>query len=75
MVKWFNDQPRLIQIILLIIPFVNWIIELCVRWSKFLESKNPGHLIVAILVTFGGLIFGWLDAIWCLLFHHLLFAA
>ena len=74
MKKWFNSLPRLVQIILLLIPGVNWIIELLIRWSKFLESKDAVSLIVAILVTVFGVVFGWLDLIWCLLFKHLILA-
>lgn len=74
MAKWFNSQSRLVQIILLLIPFVNWIMELGVRWSHFLEKKSVVSLIVAILVTFGGLFVGWIDLIWCLLFKHLVLA-
>ena len=45
MKQWFNSLPRLIQIILLLIPGVNWVIELLVRWSHFTEKKgllSPG---------------------------------
>lgn len=75
MAKWFNKQARIFQIILLLIPFVNWVIEIGVRWSKFLNDKGAGYLIIAIFVTITGVFFGFLDAIWCLLFHHLIFAA
>ncbi len=71
---WFNKQSRLIQIILLLIPVVNWIVEILVRWSAFLDRKDAGHLILAILFTIFGQIFGYVDLIWCLLFKHLLFA-
>ncbi len=74
MATWFNRQSRLIQIILLLIPFVNWIVEILVRWSAFLKTKSIITLIVAILCTFFGLAFGWIDLIWCLLFKHLIFA-
>lgn len=73
-VGWFNRQPRLLQIILLLIPGVNWVVEVLVRWSAFLRSKSLLTLIFAILVTFFGLAIGWLDCIWCLLFKHLIFA-
>ncbi len=72
--KWFNSQGRLIQLILLLIPFVNWIVEVLVRWDAFMESKDPIRLIVAILVTFFGLVFGWVDLVWVLLFGHLILA-
>ena len=73
MASWFNRQSRLIQIILLLIPGINWIVEILVRWSAFLKTKSLITLVVAILVTFFGLAFGWLDLVWCLLFKHLIF--
>ena len=74
MATWFNKQSRLVQIILLLIPFVNWIVEICVRWSAFLKTKSIITLITAIVVTFLGVFVGWIDMIWCLLFKHLIFA-
>ncbi len=74
MAKWFNSQSRLVQIILLLIPFVNWIVEILVRWSAFLTTKSILQLLAAIVVTFGGLFIGWLDVIWCLLFKHMILA-
>lgn len=75
MKAWFNKQSRLVQLILLLIPFVNWIMELGVRWSNFLEKKDVLALLVAIVVTFGGLFVGWVDFVWCLLFKHMILAA
>lgn len=69
---WFNSQSRLVQIILLLIPGVNWVTELIVRWSKALSSKNLIDIIVAIIVTIFGLVFGWVDLVWILIFNHLL---
>ena len=72
--KWFNKQSKLVQIILLLIPGVNWLTEILVRWSVALRKKDLVHVLVAILVTFAGLAFGWLDLIWVLLFGHLILA-
>lgn len=74
MKAWFNKQSRLIQLILLLIPVVNWVVELCVRWSNFFEKKGLFSLVIAIVYTVLGLPLGWLDFVWCLLFKHLLFA-
>ncbi len=74
MQKWFNSQSRLVQILLLLIPFVNWIVEVLVRWSAFLNKGGFVKLLIAIIVTFTGLFVGWLDCIWCLLFKHLILA-
>lgn len=71
--KWFNKQSRLVQIILLLIPGINWIVELLVRWSLALRKKDALYVIVAILVTIPvGIAFGWLDLVWILLFNHLI---
>ena len=71
----FNSLPRLVQIILLLIPGVNWVTELIVRWSAFGHKPCLIRLIIALVVTIGGFFIGWLDAIWCLVFHHMLFAS
>ncbi len=70
--KWFNKQSRLAQILLLLIPGVNWITELLVRWSLALRTKNIIHIVVAVLTVVCGIIFGWVDLVWVLLFKHLL---
>ena len=72
MEKWFEKQSRLVQILLLLIPGVNWVVEVLVRWSHALSKGTLVKYLLAILVTFAGLIVGWLDVVWCLLFKHLL---
>ena len=68
---WFNKQSRLVQILLLLIPFVNWITEMVVRWSTWLKKGGTLRLIVCVLVTIpSGIVFGWLDLIWILLFKE-----
>ena len=68
---WFNKQSRLVQIILLLIPGINWITEILVRWSTCLKKFTLLRLIISIIVTFGGIIVGWIDLIWVLLFKKL----
>lgn len=69
---WFNKQSRLVQILLLLIPFVNWITEIVVRWSTWLKKGGLIRLVICILVTIpSGVIIGWLDLIWVLLFKKL----
>ena len=70
---WFHKQNKLIQVLLLLIPFVNYITEILVRWSAFLKKGGILRLIVCIIVTIPtGIIIGWLDAIWTLLFNKLI---
>ncbi len=69
---WFNKQSRLVQLLLLLIPGVNWITEVVVRWSTFLQKGGLLRLIVSLVVTLGGgFILGYLDLIWVLLFKKL----
>lgn len=68
---WFNRQSRLVQLVLLLIPFVNWIVELVVRWSTFLKKGGIIRLVVCLIATFIGPLFGWMDFIWVLLFKQL----
>ena len=70
---WFHKQSKIIQILLLLIPFVNYIVEIVVRWSAFLRQGGILRLVVCIIVTIPtGIIIGWLDMIWVLLFNKLL---
>ncbi len=73
MIKKFHDLDLVIQIILLVIPFVNWITEIVLRWSHFAEKKDPLRLVIALIATFFfGTILGWVDAIWLAINHELL---
>ena len=72
---WFYNQGILIQLILLLIPGINWVVEVLVRWSAWLKTKSLLTLIFAVLVTLPtGIAIGLLDFVWLLLFGHLLFA-
>ena len=74
MAKWFYKQSILVQVILLLIPVVNWVIELCVRWSSYMSRPKLLTLVFAILTIPCGIIFGWVDLVWLLITGHLLFA-
>lgn len=70
---WFNKLPRLVQIILLLIPGVNWVVEIIVRWGTFIKKPGALRLVICLIVTVLGIVVGWLDLIWCLLFKKLCF--
>jgi hypothetical protein len=54
--KWFEKQSLLIKVILLIIPFVGWVVELLVRLSAFLRKNSTVNLVGLIL----GIIAFWI---------------
>ena len=70
--KWFHKQSKLVQVLLLIIPVVNWFTEVIVRWSAALTKGDVIKIVFALIVTIFGLFIGWLDAIWTLLFNKLI---
>jgi hypothetical protein len=71
--KAFNKLSRLVQVILLLIPGVNWVTELLVRLSVYLRTKDLTDLVVAILAIIPptGVIMGWVDLVWVLVYNHL----
>ena len=69
---WFNKQSRLVQLLLLLIPGVNWVTEVVVRWSTWLKKPNLVRLAVSIIVTLFGAVFGFVDLVWVLLFKKLI---
>lgn len=74
--KEFGKLSKLVKIILLLIPGVNWVTEILVRWSSALNTKSTLQTVVALLVTIPtGIAFGWLDLVWILLFDRLLFTS
>ena len=69
---WFNKQSRLAQLLLLLIPLVNWMTEIVVRWTTYFKKGGIVRLIICVLVTIpSGIAFGWIDFVWVLLFKKL----
>ncbi len=53
--KWFEKQDRIVKIILLIIPFVGWLVEILVRISAVLRKSSTTNLLGLILfIVLGG---------------------
>jgi hypothetical protein len=48
--------------------------EIIVRVSAVLEKTTLGNILGLIFGVFIPVISGWIDLIWCLLFHHLVLA-
>lgn len=69
--KWFSKQSRLVQLLLLLIPPINWVTEVVVRWSTWLKKGGLLRLVICLLTIPTGLLFGWLDFVWVLLFKKL----
>ena len=52
---WFQEQSLLIRIILLLIPFVGWIVELFVRLSALIRKQSKINIVgMVVFALFGG---------------------
>ena len=68
MLKKFMELDKIVRLIILFVPFVNWVCEMIIRWTLFAEKKDLGSLIMAIVVTvFFGNIVGIVDAIFTII--------
>ena len=68
---WFKKQSFLVQVLLLLIPGVNWVTEICVRWPVYMKKGGSVRLVLCILATIPtGIAFGWIDLVWNLLFNE-----
>lgn len=70
--SWFNKQSRLVQIILLIIPFVGWFVEIFVRLTAMLQKTTTENILGFVLFLFFGYVLAYVDLVWVLLFNHLI---
>ena len=74
--KWFYNQSKLVQVILLLIPFVGWIAELLIRLSVLLRDKSVSNSVVFVVFVVVG--WGWVlavaDLIYLLIKGHLFLA-
>ena len=74
--KWFNSQSVLLKVILLLLPFVGWIVEVLVRLSVMLRTKEVIHIVLFILFVAVG--WGWIlavaDLIYMIFTGHLFLA-
>lgn len=74
--KWFYNQSKLVQVILLLIPFVGWIAELLIRLSVLLRDKSVINIVVFVVFVVVG--WGWVlavaDLIYLLIKDHLFLA-
>ena len=69
--KWFEEQSLLIKVILLIIPFVGWVVEVLVRISAFIRKNSVLNLVGLIIGVIGGLIWAFVDLVVLLVTGHL----
>ena len=70
--KWFNEQSLLIKVILLIIPFVGWIVEILVRLSAVLRKSSTVNVVGLIIGVIGNWVWSVIDLIYLVVKGNLL---
>ena len=73
---WFAKQSLVVRIVLLLLPFVGWFVEIFVRLSAYLKTKNTIDLVILIVFVLFG--YGWilnvLDVVWIIYKGDLFYA-
>ena len=70
--KWFQEQSLLVKVILLILPFVGWIVEILVRISAVLRKSSGVNLVGLVLGVIGNWIWSVIDLIYLIVTGNLL---
>ena len=70
--KWFNEQSLLIKVILLIIPFVGWIVEILVRLSAVLRKSSTVNVVGLVIGVIGNWVWSVIDLIYLVVKGNLL---
>ena len=73
--KWFEKQDRIVKIILLIIPFVGWVVEILVRLSAVLRKSSTTNILGLVLfIVLGGMwVLNLIDLIYFIVTDKFLF--
>ena len=61
--KWFNEQPLWLKIVLLVIPFVGWVVEILIRVSAVIRKASVLNIVGLVIGCIGGLIWAIVDLI------------
>ena len=65
--KWFDKQSLLVKAILLIIPFVGWVVEILVRASALIRKNSAVNLVGLIIGIIGNVVWSIIDFVVLLL--------
>ena len=70
--KWFEKQSLLLKIILLVIPFVGWVVEILIRVSAVIRKASVINIVGLIIGIFGNIIWAIVDLIFVIISGNLL---
>ena len=63
MTAWFNKLSKVVRIILMIIPVVNWVIDVVIRIEALIKKQSTHNIVGLILFAFFGYVLAFIDLI------------
>ena len=70
--KWFGEQALWLKIVLLVIPFVGWVVEILIRVSSVIRKASVLNIVGLVIGAIGGLIWAIVDLVFVILSGNLL---
>ena len=69
--KWYEKQSKVLKIVLVAVPFVNWIMEILIRLSIYLRTKKTIDLVFFIVYAVFTYPLFILDIVWLAIKGHI----
>jgi hypothetical protein len=70
--KWFEEQALWLKIVLLVIPFVGWVVEILIRVSAIIRKQSVINIVGLVIGVIGGLIWAIVDLVFVIISGNLL---
>ncbi len=70
--KWFEEQALWLKIVLLVIPFVGWVVEILIRVSAIIRKQSVINIVGLVIGVIGGLIWAIVDLVFVIISGQLL---
>ena len=70
--KWFEEQALWLKIVLLVIPFVGWVVEILIRVSAVIRKSSVINIVGLVIGVFGNIIWAIVDLVFMILKGQLL---
>lgn len=74
MINWFDSRARLLQLLLLLIPGVNYIILILYFGCMLIKEKTIGSFLVFIFYLILGIVLAYINFFIIIFKHYLLFS-
>ena len=70
--KWFEEQALWLKIVLLIIPFVGWVVEILIRVSAVIRKSSTLNIVGLVIGIIGNWIWSVIDLVYMIIKGQLL---